>query len=113
MHGLVGTNPPAQDLDCDFLQPAPAKLAIKSLEAKLRATIRELLDLSKQALLMCQLLLDMFEHLAVDRGTAAEILDAAQQTHALAVEHAIARTDQIDKRASSHGLDGRPNGGRL
>jgi hypothetical protein len=40
-------------------------------------------------------------------------LDAAQQTHALAVEHAIARTDQIDKRASSHGLDGRPNGGRL
>ena len=105
MNGLSGAALLSEDLDRYFAQPTAVELLVEALEAKLRAAVGELLDFAQEALLPCELPLDLVEHLAVDFGTTAKLVDAGDQSSPLGLQGSITEVGNVAALLRLHGVD--------
>jgi hypothetical protein len=105
MNGLSGASLLSENLDRYFAQPTTVELLVKALEAKLGAAIGELLYFPQKALLPRELLLDLVEHLAVDFGAAAKLVDAGNQSSPLGLQGSITELGNVAAALRLHGVN--------
>ncbi len=87
------------------------ELLVKTLEAKLRAVIRELLDFPQETFLSRKLGFQLVEQLAVNIDSTAELVDAGNQTTPLVLKLPV--TEDLHGLAAlgRHGSDSRSDFG--